>query len=426
MGGGGGVNGEGTRVTHIGQMTEEMESLDEALPGDRATLDSKAKDRAGTLWEIAFGTCEVRMALEAGILHPVDLRVFFEELRDGLSILDVPIHSKAEGFDALQGLPAVEGGLARSDVAQHMDARLDSEGRQARCGEACIDQAVVAWVGLRKVGKATGGVIEVAAVDDDPADASAMAADEFGGAVGDDVGAPFNRAEEVRSGEGVIEHQHHAVFLGDGGDFLDWKHADVGVAEGFAVDEFGVGLDGALEVGGVSGVDEGDGDAEFWEGVFELAVGAAVEAAAGDDVIAGVAQREDGLGLGGVSAAGGDPGDPALQVGEALLEHVGGGVHEPRVDVAQFLEGKQVCGVFGALKLVAGCLVNRHCATAGGDFGGIPGVQLTRRKSEGVGCFGHTVCSLSQNPRCARWKPPAINPEYQSSHSPVFCRGRCR
>ncbi len=378
VGGCGGVDGEGACVADVGEVAEEVEAFDESLASRGTALDAESEDGAWSLWKIAFGSEMVWVGFEAWVFDPADLGVFFEKFRDGLGVLDVTIHAEGEGFDSLKGLPAVERGLAGADVAQDVDAGLDGEGGQSGVFEGGVDEAVVAWVRFGKAWEAAGGVVEVTAVDDDAADAGAVAGDEFGGTVGNDVSAPFDGPEEVGGGEGVIEHQNQSVFFRDGSDLFDGEDADVWVSEGLAVEDFGVGLNGALEVGGVGGIDEGDGDAEFWEGVFELAVGAAVEAAAGDDVIAGVAEGEDGLSLCGVSAAGGESCHAAFEVGYALFEHIGGRVHQARVDVAQLLQGEQVRGVFCALKLVTGGLVNRHGPAASGGIRGIAGMQLAR------------------------------------------------
>ena len=70
----------------------------------------------------------------------------------------------------------------------------------------------------------------------------------------------------------------------------------------------------------------------------------------------------------------------AFDRGDALLEDVGGRVHDPRVDVAELLQGKEIGGVIGALEDVGGRLVNRHRARAGGGVGHLAGVQRQRAK----------------------------------------------
>ena len=79
------------------------------------------------------GTLVVGMAFEAWIFHPADVWMLFEELRNRLGVLNVPVHAEAQRLKALDGLPAVEGRLAGADVAQDVDPRLDREGREA-CG----------------------------------------------------------------------------------------------------------------------------------------------------------------------------------------------------------------------------------------------------------------------------------------------------
>ena len=72
---------------------------------------------------------------------------------------------------------------------------------------------------------------------------------------------------------------------------------------------------------------------------------------------------------------------PPSMRGDALLENVGGRVHQARVDVAEFLQGEQIRGVVGALEDVGGRLVNRHGARAGGRIGDLAGVQRQRAET---------------------------------------------
>ena len=57
-----------------------------------------------------------------------------------------------------------------------------------------------------------------------------------------------------------------------------------------------------------------------------------------------------------------EPRHAAFEGGDALLEDVGGGVHDARVDVAELLQGEQPGGVVGVVEDVGGRLVNRHRA----------------------------------------------------------------
>ena len=57
---------------------------------------------------------------------------------------------------------------------------------------------MVGGIGIDEIGEAAGGLpVELAAVDDDAADGGAVAADELGGRVDDDVGAPLDRPDQA-------------------------------------------------------------------------------------------------------------------------------------------------------------------------------------------------------------------------------------
>ena len=74
--------------------------------------------------------------------------------------------------------------------------------------------------------------------------------------------------------------------------------------------------------------------------------------------------------------ANGHRADPALERGDALLQHVLGRVHDPRVDVAELGEPEQRRGVLGVAEDVGRRLVDRGGAGAGGRVGRGAGVDL--------------------------------------------------
>ena len=63
--------------------------------------------------------------------------------------------------------------------------------------------------------------VETALVDNDAADARAVAADELRGRVKHDVRAPLDRAAEKRRREGVVHDQRKVVIVRNGGDRFD-------------------------------------------------------------------------------------------------------------------------------------------------------------------------------------------------------------
>ena len=120
---------------------------------------------------------------------------------------------------------------------------------------------------------------------------------------------------------------------------------------------------------GSRAVDEGRRDADLGQGVGEQVVGAAVERRRRDDVVAGAGEVEDRQRLGRLAAGEAEGRDAALERGDALLEDVGRRVHDPGVDVPEFLEPEQPRRVRGVVEDVAGRGVDRDGAGVGRRVG---------------------------------------------------------
>ncbi len=274
--------------------------------------------------------------------------------------------------------------------ALRMKARLAPEGA-ADAEVTAVDEAVVAVVGGVVVGEllGVGGVVEGARVDDGARDRGAVAAEVLRRRVHDDVGAPLDGTDEVGRGDGVVDDERHAVLVGEGRDGLDVEHLALGVGDGLAEEELGLGPDRlAPRVDRGRVVDEGDLDAEARQGVLQQVVGAAVERGGGDDVVAGLGDVEDRERLG--RLAGGDEQRPdaTLERGDALLDDVGRGVHQAGVDVAELAQPEEVGRVVGAREDVARRLVDRQRPGAGGGVGRLARVDLLGLEGPVRGAWG--------------------------------------
>ena len=116
-----------------------------------------------------------------------------------------------------------------------------------------------------------------------------MAADPFGGAVDDDVGAVVDGAAEVAAGaEGVVDDEGDAGVVGDLGQGDEVGDRVLGVADGLDEDGLGLVVDGGREVGGVVAGHEFSGYAQAGEEHLELVVGTAVERGGRHDVVTGL------------------------------------------------------------------------------------------------------------------------------------------
>jgi len=77
-------------------------------------------------------------------------------------------------------------------------------------------------------------------------------------------------------------------------------------------------------------------------------------------------QAVDSDELSGLAARHGEAGDAVFERCDALLEHVGGRVHDARVDVAEFLQGEQGRGMRGIFENERRGLIDGDGSRAGG------------------------------------------------------------
>jgi hypothetical protein len=132
-------------------------------------------------------------------------------------------------------------------------------------------------------------------------------------------------------------------------------------------------------------IDQSHLDRELLQSLLELGDGAAVEMGRGDHFVAGGEERHQRDELRRHAAGNGERAGGPLERGHPLLEHGGGRVADPRVDVAVLLELKKLGRLVRAVEDVGGRLVNGHRARPGDGVGNVPGVDHPGLKAEFAG-----------------------------------------
>ena len=186
-----------------------------------------------------------------------------------------------------------------------------------------------------------------------------------------------DRPGNVAAGtEGVVHHQRNAILVGDVRNGFEIGNREARVADGLDVDRLGLVVDGGTECFRLVAIDKLDVDPEARQGHLELVIGAAIEVAAGDDVVARLGDGRDGQELRRLAGTGGNRRDAPFEGGNALLEDVGGRIHDPRVDIAELLQGKQLRTVIGTVEGIGRGLVDRHGAGIGARCRLLAGMNL--------------------------------------------------
>ena len=191
----------------------------------------------------------------------------------------------------------VERRQRRTDVAQQRHPRLDRVGdRTDRLDRFRPDRTVIARIGRveRRLPLRMRGPIEIAAVDDQPADGVAMAAEIFGRRVDDDRSAVLERPQEERRCS-IVDDERDAERPADRRHFGNRENRQLRVRKRFGVVGACPVVGRAQEVLRVDRIDEANFDSLILERVGEQIPRAAVKIGRAHDIVAGlckILQRE--------------------------------------------------------------------------------------------------------------------------------------
>ena len=175
---------------------------------------------------------------------------------------------------------------------------------------------MVRGIRLAKTGELIGMClpIEVATIYDATSHAGRMAIHVFRSGMRHDVSAPLKRATVDRCSEGVVHDQGYAVAMCDAGKLLDVKHHHTRIRDGLTKQQFRVGAEGLADLlfAGIL-IDEGTFNAQLLQSHRQQVVGTSINAGRTDDVIARLADIEEGKETGSLTRSGQDSAHASFQ-----------------------------------------------------------------------------------------------------------------
>ena len=368
MGRGGRVDYKALDIGDIGQQREDLQMIDELEGLLLAALNVEGEDRRAAVGEILLIQGVVGVVGQAGVVDLLHLGMVGQELDDLFGVFIVAVQTQGERLGTLQQHPCVERADAAAQIAQDHGAHIGHKGGGA--GSLGKADAVVTGVRLREGGEFAAGLpVKLAGVNDDAAQRGAVAADELGGRMDNDVGTMLDRADQVGRAEGVVDDKRNTVLVGDSGNGVNVGDVGVGVAKRFNIDSAGVVLNGSLDLGQVMGVDKSRLHTERGQRVGQQVGGAAVDGFLRHNVPAVLGQCLKGVVDGSGAGGNGQRGNAALQSRDALFKNILGGVGQAAVDVALGLQGKAVSGILGIGEHIGSGLVDGHRTGIGDGIG---------------------------------------------------------
>eukprot|EP01132_Coremiostelium_polycephalum_P021847 gene21848-biopygen12291 len=360
MGGGRRVAGQGLGIANVHQALEDLQRIVETHARLITTLQAEGQNRRRFALHVFLRQVMVGVIRQAGVADPLHQCVVLQEVGNLQGVFGVALHAQGQGFQALQQQECIHRRQGRAGVAQRHGTGAGNERRRAEFFG--VDHTVIGRLRLVEAGEFLRvlGPGKGAAVDDHATQRVAVAAHVFGHRMHDDVRAELDRLAQDWRGHGVVHHQRHATGVGDVGQGFDIDDIACRVADALAVHQFGVVIDQLGDGFGAVVTGEAHVNAEARQQVGEQGVGATVQLRGGDDVVTGTGQGLDRVVDRRAAGRHRQGRDAAFECCDALLQHVVGGVHDARVDIAGHVEVEQVGAVLGVIEFESDVLVDRH------------------------------------------------------------------
>ena len=353
------VNHEALHVGNVCKQAKDLQAVNKLEGFFLAALDVECENGTATVREVLLVKFVVRMVREARVAHAGNLRVLGKEFQNLLGVFHMAVETERKRFNALQQEECVERGNGSTFVAEKNRTHVDGVG----CGAGGHKRETVARVlfgELREL--AALGPVELAAIHNHAAESRTVTTDELGGRMHHDIGTVFNRANQIRSTEGVVDHQRNLVLVGDFSDGIDIRNVGMRVAESFDKDELRVFLDSGFNSLQVMGIYEGRFDTEVAERVLQQVESTTVNSALDNHVVSAAGEGGNGVRNGCGTRSDSESGNATFEGGDTFFENTLSGVVDTAINVTTGLQGKTVCSVLRVVENVRGGLVNRNCA----------------------------------------------------------------
>ena len=293
------MNDERLGIADIGQMRDQLEAVHELFRAGSIAFEHEGQDTTEAAGEILFGRGMCRMAGKAGIVHGLDIRMRCKPLGESQGIFTGALDSQGQCLQALQQHEGIERALAWTPVAQAFDTAADDELDVAKgtadAKHIVKHHAVIAGRRRGELRILAIAPVEGACIHDHATHAGAMTADPLRGGLDHDMRTEFQRlADRAASAEGVVHNQGQIMLFRQRDKGLEVRHGKAWIADGFEIDRFRLRIDQRFITLHPHAIREPGLDADAFEGVLELVVGAAVEMRGGDKVIANRRDVVDG------------------------------------------------------------------------------------------------------------------------------------
>ena len=272
-------------------------------------------------------------------MYPCHTRVGLQELSHFLSIGTMLLHAQMERLKSQVEDKRVHGGRDGAEVAHELSYELGDITHLAKF--LGIGETMVAVVGSTQTWKLIGmsEPVEISTIHDAASHLAGCSIHILGGAMGYDVGTPFEGTAVDRCGKGVVDDKWHSILMGNACKFLDIKYRTSRITDGLAEDYLGVGTESLLYLFfGVVRVDKGAVDTKLLECDTKQIECATIDLVACHNMVACLADIEHCIEVGSLTATCQYGSHSTFELRYLLCHNVVSRVLQTTVEIAFFLQ----------------------------------------------------------------------------------------
>ena len=167
-----------------------------------------------------------------------------------------------------------------------------------------------------------------------------------------DICAVFDRTNQIRCAECIIDDQRQSVLVGNFRQCFDIRNITVRISQGFNVKRFRILLNCPFYFVQLVHVHQCGFDAVQRKGVLQQVNAAAVNGLLSNDVFALLCQCLDGVGNCSGAGCNCQSGNASLQCGNSIFENALSGVGQSAVNVSRIRQTEAVCRVLTVMEYV--------------------------------------------------------------------------
>ena len=201
--------------------------------------------------------------------------------------------------------------------------------------------------------------VEVTAIHDGSAHRRGVSVHILGSGVHHDVGSPFEGTAIDGRGEGIVHDEGHAVAMGDAGELLNVQHFERGIGDGFTEQGLGIGTEGFADfLLRIVGVDEGHVNAHLLHRHAEEVERASVNGRRTYEVVACLAEVEQGIVVGSLSTRCEHGGYASFQCGYLGSHGIVRGILQAGIEIAAVFQVEEAGHLFAGFVFECGALID--------------------------------------------------------------------